>query len=43
MQEEAVVGFVKIPENVVNAIGIETRRASLEAMDFVSFAEKELS
>ncbi len=42
MQEEAVVGFVKIPKNVVDAIGVETRRTPLEPMDFVAFGEKEL-
>jgi hypothetical protein len=43
VQEEAVAGLVKIPKNVVNAIGIETRRTPLETMNFVSFGEKEFS
>ena len=43
VQEKAVAGFVEIQKNVINAVGIETRSAPLQTMNFVSFGEKKLS
>jgi hypothetical protein len=41
VQEKAVVHVVKILEDVIDSLGIETRRATFKTVDFVSFGKKE--
>jgi hypothetical protein len=42
VQEKAVVGLVKIAEDVIDSIGVEAGRATLEAVNFVAFCQEQL-
>ena len=42
MQDEAAVRFVRVLVQVVDAVGVEQRRAALDAVDLVAFAEQKL-
>jgi hypothetical protein len=42
VKDEALVRFVWILIEMVDAVGIEQRRASLDTVDFVSFVEQQL-
>ena len=42
MQDELAVGLVRILIEVIDAVGVEERRAALDAVDLVAFVEQEL-